>query len=138
MWSAVLGGWLGWRCEFSLEPRADDAKATNTAMLGQPHLVPASLALGARPLCQQTTSPADAAPPCYLSTPLQIASRCPTTHESLMEMSISGLGVNMKKQYGREIVAAVCQADAFLPRVQVGHQGTPGGSAREVLPVRSL
>lgn len=37
-----------------------------------------------------------------------------------MEMSISGLGVNMKKQYGREIVAAICQADAFLPRVQVG------------------
>ena len=40
-----------------------------------------------------------------------------------MEMSISGLGLNMKKQYGHEIVAAVCQADAFLPRVQVRAEG---------------
>ena len=45
-----------------------------------------------------------------------------------MEMSISGLGVNMKKQYGREIVAAICQADAFLPRVQVRQGCWPGGA----------
>ena len=36
-----------------------------------------------------------------------------------MDMSVPGMGDNMKRQYGREIVAAICQADAFLLRVQV-------------------
>lgn len=52
------------------------------------------------------------------------------TNPTIRRFSLpTGMGDNMKRQYGREIVAAVCQADAYVLRMQVRHTGKPCNAA---------
>ena len=53
---------------------------------------------------------------------VQIAAKGPRSLHEFLALDITGMSHSMKKQYGPQVVAAIEQADAFLPGVVAGAQ----------------
>jgi hypothetical protein len=53
---------------------------------------------------------------------VQIAAKGPRSLQEFLALDITGMSHSMKKQYGPQVVAAIEQADAFLPSMVAGAQ----------------
>ena len=61
--------------------------------------------------------------PSLAPTPaVQIAAKGPRSLQEFLALDITGMSHSMKKQYGPQVVAAIEQADAFLPSMVAGAQ----------------